>query len=52
MARARQDPELRQLAQDPEIARLLQQRDVIGLLRNARFSNTVTRLLQEPTQEG
>ena len=52
VARARHDPELRELAQDPEIARLLQQRDVIGLLRNTRFSNAVTRLLQEPTQEG
>lgn len=51
VARARSDAELRELAHDPEIARLLQQRDVVGLLRNPRFSNTVQRLLKDPTDE-
>lgn len=52
VAKARHDPELHALASDPEIAQLLERRDVLGLLRNPRFSNTVKRILKEPTRDG
>ncbi len=52
VAKARHDPTLHELARDPEIAQLLERRDVLGLLRNDRFSDTVRRILREPTREG